>query len=136
MFGRGGIQFSTRVMGLTEQVRRLLKGQFEITRWVRQFSLTAANKSITVLRRYPPKIAGSPYKRTYTLRSGWQVSSFSPLGGRAVVNSVNYAQYVHGDGEGEGQARIHVGRWPVARTVIEAEVERQTERLKDKLRSL
>lgn len=131
-----GVRFETRVYGLMEQVRRLLRGQTEITKWVRTFSLKAAERSLTKLRQYPPRRLNSPYRRTFTLRSGWRVSSFSPFGGRSVSNSVPYTQYVQGDSAGEMQAWMHRGRWNVARTVVEAEVEKQREALLEKLRKL
>lgn len=40
-----------------------------------------------------------------------------------------YSEFVIGDGDGNGQAPWHVGRWPTLRGAVEAEFEQMTEDL-------
>ena len=72
---------------------------------------------------YPPKRQGSTYIRTYRLGdsakvtdtiSGWKVSidPVSPKG-------VHYGTYVIGDMNGQGQAWMHKGFWPLLKEVAD-----------------
>lgn len=48
-----------------------------------------------------------------------------------------YGKYVGGDGEGEGQAPVHVGWWPVVRRVLDSMVNTELiQKMNDGLRNL
>lgn len=44
-----------------------------------------------------------------------------------------YGRYVTGNAEGFGQARVHVGRWPKLRTVVDEQVDELTQKVDDGL---
>lgn len=66
---------------------------------------------------YPPKPPRSKYVRTGRLGSSWgvQKQGYSKY---AINNSAPYSSFVVGDARGEGQAYMHVGRWWLARPVM------------------
>lgn len=80
------------------------------------------NKAKTKLQQYPPEIPSSEYIRTGELGRNWQVQTprltADGLLGR-VINTTEYAHFVHGDNSGEGQAVVHQGRWPLMRDIID-----------------
>ena len=67
------------------------------------------------LQYYPPPPAQSMYARTYKLRFGWQLSSWTAGTKVRVENKVPYAKYVQGD---YTQAWMHQGRWRTVSLVI------------------
>lgn len=82
-----------------------------------------------IIRRYPPELPGQKYVRTQTYYYSSATQAFVRGGNIAVAyrNDATqfgraYPVYVGGDANGQGQAAIHVGRWPVAREVIDREV--------------
>ena len=67
-----------------------------------------------------------PYKRTGTYGDAWQVIKVDlksgvgyQLRGRAAQGGRDYTKYVSGSAYGTDQARIHQGRWPLLRDVVE-----------------
>ncbi len=80
------------------------------------------------LQIYPPPPPRSRYVRTYRFKNAWRVAE-QPDGysiSNAVRGSRNrpYAAYVTGNAEGESQATIHAGRWPVFRDVVDDALDR------------
>ena len=132
-------KFVRELTGLANELPREAKGKI--------FGrLTAARKRIS---HYPPKWSGSlpknwfksdkqrrkvfallregkiPYVRTGKYMDAWQIDKVSngyqllTRGPRAGV-----AKYIGGDASGGSQAKIHRGRWAVARDVIEEEIKK------------
>ena len=68
------------------------------------------------MRRYPPKPAGSTYRRTNTLKHGWTEKVTGDRSGWLAVvgNRVKYAPYVQ---DATRQAEIHQGRWQTVQSV-------------------
>ncbi len=87
--------------------------------------------ALLIVRRmqiYPPPPPKSKYVRTYRFKNAWRTSEVP--GGIAIRNAVTdrrgrlYPVYVVGDAEGQGQAQVHAGRWPVFRQVTDDAVQR------------
>lgn len=72
-----------------------------------------------VVKPYPPKRPNQRYVRTFRMQARWKADPAQ--GGARIYNEQPYAGHVVGDGEGRGQAYMHVGRWWLARSEIEAE---------------
>jgi hypothetical protein len=68
---------------------------------------------------YPERV--STYVRTGTLGHGWDYRNEAP-GTYVFHNPTEYAIYVVGGDEGEGQAAIHVPFWWIALKVIEGQL--------------
>lgn len=67
-----------------------------------------------------------PYQRTGKYGASWRVTALPGNRGYRLETSgtaSSYAKYVGGDASGNGQAKIHQGRWAVAREVIDDEME-------------
>ena len=70
------------------------------------------------MRRYPPAIPGSSYRRTGTLGKSW--TKTVTRGGRGggwlaqIGTRLNYAPYVQDEGR---QAEVHQGRWQTVQSV-------------------
>lgn len=75
-----------------------------------------------------------PYVRTYAYRDAWQAVNV-PDGYRLSTSGRggNYAKWVGGDAYGDNQAKIHQGRWPVARDVIDEELEKLPQEVQEHL---
>jgi hypothetical protein len=99
-------------------------------------ALEAANTALMrVAQPYPPPPPGSTYRRTDTLKRGWQPIGPFTTGAQAtagIVNETDYADYVMGN----RQAAVHAGRWKTVDQIaneqepqivarIEAELDRQ-----------
>lgn len=95
---------------------------------------TTAQASALQSRPYAPKLPNQKYKRTGELGRRWEASQVKS-GTWAIINRAKqprgkpYARYVVGDTKGQRQARIHRGRWWVAREVLEGETRTLTSRL-------
>jgi hypothetical protein len=61
-----------------------------------------------------------PYRRTGGYARGWRV--VKTQNGYALVNASSKAKWVSGTAYGTDQARIHQGRWPLLRDVVEESV--------------
>lgn len=79
---------------------------------------------------YPPELPGQTYVRTGVYANAWEVfqqggssGTVYVLRGHAVQDGRNYTHLVAGDSQGRRQARIHQGRWRVARKEAEKEAE-------------
>jgi|WetSurSiteA1Bulk_404760.scaffolds.fasta_scaffold35497_2 hypothetical protein len=76
---------------------------------------------------YPPPRPNQKYIRTFNLRDSWEILHYQERGYR-IRNAARkpgggyYPTYVVGDSYGKRQAWMHVGRWFVARDVVEEEV--------------
>ncbi len=86
---------------------------------------------VLVVRRmqiYPPPPPRSKYVRTYRFKGAWRITE-QPDGWQ-VTNMVRdrrnrpYAGWVVGNAEGDMQAGVHQGRWPVFRTTTDAAMQR------------
>ncbi len=77
---------------------------------------------------YPPPLPKSRYVRTYRFKKDWRIAEGpnSVMVANMVRNRRNkpYAGWVVGNSEGEMQAKVHQGRWPVFRTVADAAIQR------------
>jgi hypothetical protein len=60
---------------------------------------------------------GIPYIRSGELAGGWTKESVED--GFVIRNTTEYASYVLGNLEGEGQSRIHQGRWTPLAEIIQ-----------------
>jgi hypothetical protein len=87
--------------------------------------------ALLIVRRmqiYPPPPPRSKYVRTYRFKNAWRTSEVP--GGVSIRNAVTdkrgrmYPVYVVGDAEGEGQAQVHAGRWPVFARVTDDALDR------------
>lgn len=78
----------------------------------------------------PPPLR-SGYVRTGNLGRGtyWQRDGRS----YRLKSDTVYARYVIGDGSGEGQAWMHVGRWPVAYQVMKKWAETMVENIRNRI---
>lgn len=73
---------------------------------------------------------GIPYTRTGRYGKGWRITKTgvgTKQSGYTLSNTVSsrgrlYAKYISGDAQGEGQSRIHRGRWIKLRPAVEREV--------------
>lgn len=66
-----------------------------------------------------------PYQRTGAYMDTWEIVTLPNDRGYRLQTrgkADKYAKWVGGDARGRNQARIHQGRWAVARTVIDEEV--------------
>ena len=86
-------------------------------------TLQAIQKEV---KHYPPEPPGSTYTRTYNLRKSVLIRRLSK-GYELRINPVGptgvpYGIYVLGDVEGRGQARKHVGRWPLIQSTMAREI--------------
>lgn len=96
-----------------------------------------------ILKIYPPKLPRQRYQRTGRLGRSWVIT---PAGRGKWTLSNNarsprpprkrYAQWVVGNAKGEQQARIHRGRWPIARRVVLQEKAKAVKRLSRAIRTV
>lgn len=74
---------------------------------------------------------GIPARRTGRYQSGWNIAKLD--NGYVIANSTSYGKYIAGSAYGTGQSRIHQGRWPLFRDVVEAELETLPEQVADEI---
>lgn len=83
------------------------------------------DRIVKIMRVYPPRPSGSTYIRTGRLGRSWKIETAGPSGYRikneARFRNRRYSKYVVGSASGEGQAWMHVGRWPLFRSVVDSE---------------
>lgn len=88
---------------------------------------------------YPPKRPNQRYVRTGRLANSWGVRKAGPSR-YEIHNSAQYAHYVVGTHLGNtpdaGQAWMHVGRWWLARDIVQARAPELTRRISAKIRKL
>ena len=75
-----------------------------------------------------PLLPNQGYERTGLYGQSFQITEIG-LSVRLESNAIgergqDYTTYVGGNAEGEGQAAIHAGRWPLIKDAVMAEVER------------
>lgn len=86
-------------------------------------------------KKYPPRRPGQRYRRTGLLANSWR----SKVTGKNTISIENeasrrgrpYPVFVIGDRAGKRQAWMHVGRWWIAREVIDDEVPELRRRIQD-----
>ena len=73
-----------------------------------------------------------PYQRTGKYMDAWQVETL-PNGYRMTTKGARKAaaKNISGDAYGNNQARIHQGRWAVARDVVEEEIKKLPREISD-----
>jgi hypothetical protein len=127
--------FFFKVSGDKELVRQLGQYREKVARLIKKRTKDAAEASVAILREYPPVPRGSRYVRTGELGRGYLIQE-SGANGYKIKNAVTYSVYVVGDKEGNRQAWMHAGRWRIARTVVNQEVERQRRILDRELKQM
>lgn len=88
---------------------------------------------------YPAR--ASSYIRTYLFKRSWKAQFLKGKGKWTLINLANqgrgaYAQWVVGDFEGKGQARIHTPFWWIARKKLEEKAPELTKMLTKELRRI
>jgi len=81
------------------------------------------------MHNYAPPPDGSTYVRTGRLGSNWGLMRGPGETSVTFFNATSYAGYVVGDGEGQGQARMHQGRWYLGRKRIEERLDGAIEKI-------
>lgn len=72
---------------------------------------------------YPPELPGQRYRRTGVFGASWRARVFRD--GGQLINIARYASDVTGSPDapsGERQAKIHQGRWWIAKEEVEADL--------------
>ena len=64
---------------------------------------------------------GIPSQRTGRYEKGWNIVKLA--NGYRMENNAPAAGYIGGDYAGQGQSRIHAGRWPLFQEEIESEIQ-------------
>src|SRR3990167_2003442 len=87
------------------------------------------------LRTYPPELPDQRYIRT---GKRYRATRVQYLGGQSyrLISDPSYKgrsadPYVLGDAYGQGQARIHQGRWALIKDVVEKSIERILARVRE-----
>lgn len=75
---------------------------------------------------------GIPYKRTGAYVNAFAASDVDDSAWR-LTNDNPYARYVGGDSDGNRYSRIHLGRWPLVRAVVNYVVNKFVEELERKI---
>ena len=80
---------------------------------------------------------GIPTKRSNAYIKAWKIrrnpSSQKVQAGYSLINDSLYARYVGGSAYGDGQSRIHQGRWPLVRDVMERQVAKLPKSIEDNI---
>ena len=83
------------------------------------------DRVVKFMKVEPAERPGQTYIRTGRLSRGWKIQRIGAIGykilNQAAFRGRRYAKYVVGSATGEKQARIHRGRWPLFRNVVDAE---------------
>lgn len=81
--------------------------------------------------------ATQSYKRSYALWRAWQIErageGYRIWADPRTARGKPYAHYVVGDAEGQGQAWMHMGNWPVFREVVDEEVKKLPEEIEQRI---
>lgn len=72
---------------------------------------------VIILLRY---VLGMPYQRRGIYQKAFNIEKNED--GYTLVNESERAVYLSGDADGQGQSRIHRGRWPLMRDVVDNEM--------------
>lgn len=100
-------------MGTDETVKLLLEAS-DILRFLdppfQEWAALTEREHLHGMGNYAPERPGQTYVRTGNLGDRWAVRPFEPSAA-VFVNSAEYATYVVGDEQGQGQAWMHSGRW-------------------------
>lgn len=81
--------------------------------------------------RGPDERTGNLGRSTFVVEEGLSVRVRS----EAYRDGESYSEFVVGDGDGNGQAWFHVGRWPTLRGAVEAEFEQLVSDLDDDIQA-
>jgi len=91
-------------------------------------------------KKYPPMRRNQRYIRTGRFGRSWSYTSLGEgthmIKNSATFQGVIYASAVVGDGDGNGQAPIHMGRWWLAKPVFVIEVEKLITVIGDKFKDI
>ena len=90
-------------------------------------------------RTYPPELPKQKYVRTYTYFRSFRIKPAGrgyTLTSRATQKGREYTKYVGADAKGLGQAKIHIGRWPIIKYEMSRAVERVRLRAEEALRKI
>ena len=87
------------------------------------------------MSHYPAPPPDSTYIRTGNLAGGWGLQREGKSAIK-IYNMTPYAGYVVGDNNADWQARIHAGRWWLARKRVEEALPRFIERIRDAINKL
>ena len=99
-----------------------------ITPVIREEVVLGMRRAGAKTAKYPPERPGQTYQRTGIYGAGITVT---PLGaniaGAALTLTARHkgkamSSFVAGDKLGRGQARVHIGRWTVARIAVDEEM--------------
>ena len=92
------------------------------------------------LRTYPPELPDQRYIRT---GKRYRATRVEYLGGQSyrLISDPSYKgrsadPYVLGDAYGQGQARIHQGRWRLLKDAVEASIERILARVREEFNKI
>lgn len=83
-----------------------------------------------------PLLPKQKYRRTGRFGAGWKIKRETNTKRVTLSNAVPYARYVAGGANGQGQARIHQGRWGLLKDAIQYAVTYIRKDTPEKLRQL
>ena len=140
----------------TELVRAGLENLFaEVPKIGRRRIRTVMERAKRRMQEYPPERPGQSktsshpilgttyqavrYRRTGNLGSHWAIAETEKGSGYTLENTAKrrgkaYGRYVVGGADGSGQAWMHAGRWQLLRDVVDEEVAKLPEQIKDDIR--
>ena len=107
----------------------------------------AMEKAAEKVRHYPAKLSNQKYKRTKTFLYSVKVTKAKRTSGGghwvrtaaletdAEQKGRRYSMYVTGDSKGRNQARIHQGRWKVARTEVRRAIREMTKQTTQRIQA-
>jgi hypothetical protein len=81
------------------------------------------------MEAYPEERPGQKYIRTGRLGFSWYIKNVDQ--GYMVYNPTPYGKYVVGNAYGQGQAWMHEGRWQLFRDVVEHNVSKLAQEIRD-----
>lgn len=116
------IRFDLTVLGERELAQTLYGAAANGHRRVQGATMDwAQGRALPALRRqpYPPTRPNQRYRRTGLLGRSWEAGSEGDL--LVIRNTRPGATFVVGDGQGGGQAWMHLGRWWTAESILRRE---------------
>jgi hypothetical protein len=117
---------------LQRQLRKFQDIEKELADVIGEWAEETLSSELAGMGNYAAAPAGSDYVRKGVLGAGW---SWRRSGKTAVnfSNPVRYARYVVGDAAGQGQARVHAGRWWLFNRKVADRMPRLTEMVKARI---
>lgn len=130
------MQLSIRIDG--ELVRKGLQDlSAEIPKVGRQQIRFTTERIVRRMQAYPGERPGQKYVRTGRLFRSWKIDSDGKtrytIENTAARKGRKYGHYVVGDAYGTGQAWMHRGRWQLFRNVVDQEVAKLPEDVKEQI---